>query len=252
MSINQNNKYAEKLKSHPVFQDQILRSDAEIKKIFDTTFQFCKELIVKGDILNELENYEDDNDICQDSDSTEKHEACAKKDKKKYEADNEENCCQKANCSNQVDSDSFDDEVDDDEFKDDEGDDNDEFEENTFQYALLFNCMKLYKLMEHILLKKYLYELIIKNSTVDVTDFEKAISFFKSKKIIINEEEEQSIYLLQHLSDAVSNSFIYKPSSEMDYTLLTEDEHMTSNVFPFFLLKTIEKAHAIVERIYGT
>ena len=27
MSINQNNKYAEKLKSHPVFQDQILRSD---------------------------------------------------------------------------------------------------------------------------------------------------------------------------------------------------------------------------------
>ena len=47
MSINQNNKYAEKLKSHPVFQDQILRSDAEIKKIFDTTFQFCKELIVK-------------------------------------------------------------------------------------------------------------------------------------------------------------------------------------------------------------
>ena len=112
--------------------------------------------------------------------------------------------------------------------------------------------MKLYKLMEHILLKKYLYELIIKNSTVDVTDFEKAISFFKSKKIIINEEEEQSIYLLQHLSDAVSNSFIYKPSSEMDYTLLTEDEHMTSNVFPFFLLKTIEKAHAIVERIYGT
>ena len=36
MSIDQNNnKYGEKVKNHPIFQDQILRSDAEIKKIFN-------------------------------------------------------------------------------------------------------------------------------------------------------------------------------------------------------------------------
>ena len=128
----------------------------------------------------------------------------------------------------------------------------DEFEENKSQYALLLSCMRLYKLFEHILLKKYIYELILKNSHDAIDDFEKAVIFFKNKKIIINEEEEQSIYLLQHLSDSIENSFLYKNSLDIDYTMLTEDEYMTNNIDPHFLFKTIEIARIVVERIYGT
>jgi hypothetical protein len=242
MSISQNNnKYAEKLKNHPVFQDQILRSDTEIKKIFDTTFKFCKELI-EGDILNELECYEEDDDIYEDTDSTEENTDYSKENKKKHETNHEKSCSEKTNCRSQIDT-----------IEDDfEYNDDDEFEENKSQYALLLTSMRLYKLFEHILLKKYIYELVLKNSNEDIEDFEKAIRFFKNKKIILNEEEEQSVYLLQHLSDAIENSFLYHSSLEIDYTMLTEDEYMTNNIDPNFLFKTIEIAKIIVERIYST
>lgn len=243
MTTHQNsNKYAEKLKNHPIFQDQILRHDAEIKKIFDTTLTFCKELI-EGEILNELECYEEDDDICEDSNSTEEGADSSKKNKEKYETNNEKNCCQKTNYDSQIDSD--------DDFEEDDDLEND-FEENKSQYALLLSCMRLYKLFEHILLKKYLYELAGKNSHDDLDDFEKAITFFKNKKLIVNEEEEQSIYLLQHFSDAIENSFLYKSSLDIDYTMLTDDEYMTNNIDPNFLFKTIEISKTIVERIYST
>jgi hypothetical protein len=242
MSINQNNnKYTEKIKNHPVFQDQILRPDTEIKKIFDTTFTFCKELI-QGDILNELECYEEDDEICEYSDSTEKTTNNSKENQKKHETNHEKSDNKKTNYGSEINEieETF-------EYTSD-----DEFEENKSQYALLLTSMRLYKLFEHILLKKYIYELVIKNSHDDIDDFEKAIVFFKSKKIILNEDEEQAIYLLQHLSDAIENSFLYKNSLDIDYTMLTEDEQMTNNIDPNFLLKTIEIASTIVERIYST
>lgn len=242
MEINQNNnKYTEKLKTHEIFQDQILRSDTEIKKIFEATFKFCKELI-EGDILNELECYEEDDDIYEDSTTTEKITNNSQENKKKYETDHEKNHNKKTHSSNQINTS-------DDEF---EYTEEDEFEENKSQYALLLTCMRLYKIFEHILLKKYIYELTLKKSNDPVDDFEQAIVFFKNKKIIINEEEEQSVYLLQHLSDAIENSFLYKNSLDIDYTMLTEDEQMTNNIDPNFLLKTIEIASTIVERIYST
>ncbi len=239
------NKYAEKLKNHPIFQDQILRSDIEVKNLFETTFKFCKELI-EGEILNELECYEEGDDICEDSNTTEKDSNYSKKKQKKYEEDNEEDCCKESNCNSKIICD------DEDNDSDDLESDEDTFEENKSEYALLLSCMKLYKIFEHVLLKRYLYELISKNSKDDINDFEKAIDFFKNKKIILNEEEEQSIYLLQHLSDAISNSFLFKKSYDLDYTLLTDDEYMTNNIHPHFLLKTIEIANIIVQRIYNT
>lgn len=246
MSIDQNNnKYAEAVKNHPIFQDNILKTDAEIKIMFENTYKFCKELI-EGEVLNELECYEEDDEIYEDSNSTKESTNHTKENKKEHEANYEKNCHKKTNCNNQIDNDDIDN---DDEI---ESDIDDDFDELKSQYALLLITMRLYKLFEHILLKKYVHELIIKKSNDNVYDFEKAIIFFKNKKIILNEEEEQSIYLLHHLSDSIENSFLYKNPLDIDYTILTDDEYMTNNIDPNFLFKTIEIAHTIVERIYST
>jgi hypothetical protein len=243
MSKKQSNRYSEKLKNNPVFDNQMLRSDSQIKKLFDDTFRFCKEFL-KGDMLDELYSNEEDDDCGGDTCSGEK----TTEKKSCNEKNNEKNCC-KGKCEKEEIEDDCDDEE---EIEDLEDDNEDEIEDLKSQFAVLLSCLRLYKIFEHILLKAYLYNLGNKViSEQDVHDFTAAMNFFKAKKIIINDEEEQSVYLLQHLADAIDASFIFEPSPELTYNILTEDDYMISNIDPEFLLKTIENAQSIVERIYS-
>jgi hypothetical protein len=264
----QKNKYSEKLKNHPIFEGKNLKSDEEIKIMFDVAIQFCREFI-QGDIISELCNNEEDDDTFSSSNCGEKEN---QKNKNNNEKDNKENCCKENNCKkekgkklNLKNDDEDEDEIYDDEDDncededEDENEDEDELSEEEeeineikTQYALLFNCLKVYKLFEHILLKAYLYKLESKKFlSENEHDFNNAISYFKKEKIIANEEEEQSIYLLNHMTSIIDTEFVYKASPEVDFTILTDDEYMISNLAPSFLYKTIDSIESIVERIYN-
>lgn len=238
-----NNSYTEKLKNHPIFRDNEIRSDFEVKKMFQNTFQIYKS-ILEGEICDKLECYEESNVCNESTNGTKEENNCHKTGKKENVSYHEKNY-EEGHCSKKKEIVTESEEN----YESDDEDDEIDFDIST-EYSLLFLIIRLNKIFEHILLKKYIFENDKNESfTVNTIDFDAVINFCKKNKIITSEEEENSIYLLQLLSNAVEENFLFKPSDAIELSLLTNDKYMLCDVDHSYLLETLENINKIINII---
>lgn len=227
-----NNEYSNRLKHHPIFKENKIRSDFEMTRLFQNTFQIYKS-IIEGELCDELECYEED-DVCEESgNNTTKVRNNNKSSQEEDATDHEEDLFEENNTKEEM------------------IDDEDESEcDLAIEYSVLLLTTRLYKIFEHMLLRKYLYEVDKENRfDLDTIDFEEIIVFCKKNKIIISEEEENGIYLLQLLVNETEEQFLFQPNDTLESSLLTNDKYMLCDVDHAILYKTIVNLNDIVERI---
>lgn len=236
------NTYTNALLKHPIFQDKKLKSDADIKKIFDFNIKLVQEFITREG-FDEYNWNKNDDEMYEYAGREQKNENNKTNEDEDYEEKNEENSYSFSDKKGELTKEDL------------------EYEEKNIeldlddlqvQYALLLLIGRIYKLSEHIILKFYLYH-NDKNrlQTIDNIDYTEAIAFLKHKHIIQKDDEEQSIYLLKQLAQASEEDFLYEDSFDLGYSFLSEDIFMISNISMDFLKETVDNLNLIVQKIYN-
>ena len=229
MEHSKNKQNEEQLSNHPIFKNKKIRSDAEVKKMFQSTFSIYKS-IVQEMLSDELECC-DEGDIYEESRDQNRleekncHKACEEKDASNYEEDfGEEDSAEEIAEDMSLDV--------------------------STEYAVIFTVVRLYKIFEHLLLRKYLSEKKL-SSVMSISDieFEDIIAFFKKNRVISSSGEENSIYFLQLFVHAVEENFLFQYSKNFEESLLTNDEYMFSDIDHGTMYQTVANLSTIVGKL---
>jgi hypothetical protein len=229
--MNFKNKFQDEklLKNHPLFKDRKIRSQKELKELFQATFSLYTS-VIEEEVCDELETY-DEGDISDDAGNEirSKKDCCNEKSKKKNETNHEKN----------IDEEEYDEEVAQEVSLD-----------ITTEYASLFLVMRLYKIFEHVLLRAYILEHhVLEVETMHDIDFDKVITFLKKQHIIVSEEEENGIYFLQLLVNAIEESFLFKSSGAFEDSLLSDDTYLFCDVDQGTVYQTVANLSRIMEKL---
>jgi hypothetical protein len=125
------------------------------------------------------------------------------------------------------------------------------FEEEKNYYAMLFALIRLTKFFRHICMTKYLH--LVEGKVPAELNIDDAVAVFKKNRILTSEEEENSFYMIEHLSELLSNDFLFKEEdvSDLGFTFLSEDAYMTLELDNEFIFSLVHLTEEIVKRIYN-